>query len=206
MSTGGPLNEPNEPNEPNELWIIRHGETEWSATGRHTSRTDVPLTDDGRAAADALAPVLARHHFALALTSPMARARETAARAGFPEAVVDDDLKEWDYGELEGITTPDIRTGGGAFAEWTIWTGPVPGGETRDDVARRARRVLERVAGAGGDVICFGHGHASRVLVAVALELRPEDGSRFLLDPATISVVGSERGERALRVWNAASS
>jgi probable phosphoglycerate mutase len=189
-----------------ELWIIRHGATEWSATGRHTSRTDVPLMETGLAAARALAPALARHAFAVSFTSPMARARATAAAAGFPDAVVDDDLREWDYGELEGLTTSEIRARGGEFNQWTIWRGPVPGGETIDEVAARARRVLERVARAGGDVVCFGHGHASRVLVAVALELAPVEGAHFVLDPATISVVGSEHDERALRVWNAPPS
>jgi probable phosphoglycerate mutase len=187
----------------NELWIVRHGETEWSATGRHTSTTDVPLTDAGRAAATELAPVLARHRFGLVLTSPLVRARDTAAAAGFGDARVDDDLCEWDYGELEGITTPDIRSRGGAFADWTIWRGPVPGGETIDQVAARARRVTALVVSADGDVLCFGHGHASRVLVAVALELDPCAGARFVLDPARISIVGSEHDERALFAWNA---
>jgi broad specificity phosphatase PhoE len=187
----------------NDLWIIRHGQTEWSASGRHTSRTDVPLTDAGRADAYRLAPALARQRFALVLTSPMQRARDTAAAAGFPDAVVDDDLREWDYGDLEGLTTPEIRARGGEFAQWTIWRGPVPGGETIADVAARARRVLDRVAAATGDVVCFGHGHASRVLVAVALGLAPEECSRFLLEPATIGIVGSEHDQRALRVWNA---
>jgi broad specificity phosphatase PhoE len=186
----------------NELWLVRHGETEWSATGRHTSRTDVPLTAAGRTAAKALASPLARHRFSLVLTSPMARARDTAAAAGFAEARADDDLREWDYGELEGVTTSDIRKRGGAFADWTIWRGPVPGGETIAQVAARARRVLDLVARADGDVLSFGHGHASRVLVAVALELDPHAGSRFVLDPATISVVGDEHDERALRAWN----
>lgn len=190
---------------PNALWIIRHGQTEWSATGRHTSRTDVPLTDTGLADARALAPVLDAHRFALVLTSPMQRARATAAGAGFPDAIVDDDLREWDYGDLEGITTPEIRARGAEFADWTIWRGPVPGGETIDAVAMRLRRVVDRASSAGGDVVCFGHGHASRVLVAVALELGAEHGSRFLLDPATISVVGSEHDERALQTWNSRS-
>jgi broad specificity phosphatase PhoE len=186
----------------NQLWLVRHGETEWSATGRHTSRTDVPLTAAGRAAAAALAPALARHRFSLVLTSPMARARDSAAAAGFDDARVDDDLREWDYGELEGVTTPDIRARGGEFAHWTIWRGPVPGGETIEQVAARAGRVLDLVAHADGDVLYFGHGHASRVLVAVALELDAHAGSRFVLDPATISVVGDEHDERALRAWN----
>jgi broad specificity phosphatase PhoE len=187
----------------NELWIVRHGETEWSASGRHTSTTDVPLTDAGRADAKALAPVLARHPFALVLTSPMDRARATARIGGFADARVDDDLNEWDYGELEGVTTPAIRRRGGAFADWTIWSGPVPGGETIAQVATRAQRVLDLVAAADGDVLCFGHGHASRVLVAVALELDPLAGARFVLDPARISIVGSEHDERALCTWNA---
>jgi broad specificity phosphatase PhoE len=187
----------------NELWIVRHGATEWSESGRHTSRTDVALTDDGRTAARALAPVLARHVFAVVLTSPKTRARDTAGLAGFPDAIVDADLQEWDYGELEGVTTPEIRARGGELADWTIWQGPVPGGETIEQVAARARRVLDRVAGAAGDVLCFGHGHASRVLVACALGLGPHAGARFALDPATISIVGSEREERALLTWNA---
>jgi len=186
----------------NELWVVRHAETEWSARGRHTSFTDVPLTEAGRVAASALEPALAPHRFGLVLTSPIARARDTAAAAGFAHAVADDDLCEWDYGELEGLTTAEIRSRGGAFDEWSIWRGPVPGGETIDEVAARARRVLDRVAAAAGDVLCFGHGHASRVLVAVALELAPQAGARLALDPATISVVGSEREGRALRAWN----
>ena len=186
----------------NELWIVRHAETEWSATGMHTSVTDVPLTDAGRAAAAALAPVLARHRFGLVLTSPRTRARATAAAAGFPGAVVDDDLGEWDYGDLEGLTTPEIRARGGEFEGWTIWRGPVPGGETIAAVAGRAGRILDRVAATDGDVLCFGHAHAARVLVAVALGLGPVAGARFALDPATIGVVGSEHDARALRAWN----
>ena len=189
--------------EMNELWIVRHAETEWSASGRHTSFTEVPLTEAGRAAAAALAPALARHRFGLVLTSPRLRARDTAAAAGFPDAVVDDDLCEWNYGELEGLTTAEIRARGGAFDGWSIWRGPVPGGETIAQVSARAERVLERVAGAHGDVLCFGHGHASRVLVAVALHLDPRAGARFALDPATVNAVGSEHEERALLAWNA---
>jgi broad specificity phosphatase PhoE len=160
------------------------------------------LTEAGSVAAAALAPPLAPHRFGLVLTSPRARARDTAAAAGFADALVDDDLREWDYGELEGLTTSEIRARGGGFEGWSIWSGPVPVGETIVEVAARARRVLERVAAASGDVLCFGHGHASRVLVAVALEFDPHAGARLALDPATISVVGSEHEERALRAWN----
>ncbi len=187
----------------NELWVVRHAETEWSAGGRHTSTTDVPLSPAGLAGAGELAPALAAHRFGLVLTSPMARARATAAAAGFADALGDDDLCEWDYGDLEGLTTPEIQARGGEFDGWTIWRGPVPGGETIAEVAARASRVLELVAHADGDVLYFGHGHASRVLVALALGLDPRAGARFALDPATVSVVGSEHDERALRLWNA---
>jgi probable phosphoglycerate mutase len=186
----------------NELWIVRHAETPWSESGRHTSTTDVPLTDAGRAGARALAPALAGHRFGLVLTSPMARARDTARAAGFGDAIVDADLCEWDYGDLEGLTTAEIRERGSEFDGWTIWRGPVPGGEDIDAVAARARRVLARVAAAGGDGLCFGHGHFLRTLVAVALGFDPHAGARFVLDPATIGIVGEEHGARALRAWN----
>jgi len=187
---------------PAELWLVRHGETEWSASGRHTSHTDLALIDAGRAAAQRLAPVLAARQFALVLTSPLSRARETAALAGFPDAVVDDDLHEWDYGELEGLTSDEIRARGEDFADWTIWSGPVPGGETGAQVAARADRVLSRADTAGGDVLCFGHGHALRVLTAVALGFDATAGAHFALDPATVNVVGWEHDARALRLWN----
>ena len=185
-----------------QLWFVRHAETEWSAAGRHTSRTDIALTAGGRAAAAALAPQLAGRPFAVVLTSPRQRARDTAALAGFPAAEVDDDLQEWDYGDLEGATSDEIRGRGGEFAGWTIWRGPVPGGETIADVARRARRVLARADAATGDVLCFGHGHALRVLTAIALGFDGRAGARFALDPATLNVVGHEHEVRALRVWN----
>ena len=186
----------------NELWIVRHGATEWSASGRHTGTTDIPLTEAGRRDAAALAPALAHHQFGLVLTSPMRRARDSAAAAGFADAIPDPELGEWDYGELEGITTPAIRARGGAFAQWTIFRGPIPGGETIADVGARAVRVLARMAAVDGDVLCFGHAHFSRVLTAVALDLGAPAAARLILDPATISVVGSEHGERALRRWN----
>jgi len=187
---------------PAQLWLVRHGETEWSATGRHTSYTDLPLTEAGHVAAAGLAPVLARSTFALALVSPRRRARETANAAGFTDAIVDDDLVEWDYGELEGLTTAEIRARGPDFADWSIFTGAVPGGEDIAAVAARASRVLARAADAGGDVICFGHGHMLRVCTAVALDFDPRSGARFALDPATINVIGAEHDQPALRRWN----
>jgi probable phosphoglycerate mutase len=190
----------------NEIWVVRHGETEWSRSGRHTSRTDLPLTDAGRAAAASLAPVLAAHAFALVLRSPLARAQQTATVAGFRDAVVDDDLCEWDYGELEGSTTAEIRARGGAFAEWTIWRGPVPGGESIDAVAARARRVVEHVAAASGDVLLFGHGHFLRVFVVVALGLDAVAGERFAFEAGRVGLLGSEHGVRVLRLWNAGTT
>jgi broad specificity phosphatase PhoE len=187
----------------NEIWVVRHGETEWARAGRHTSFTDVPLTDAGRAEAAALAPMLDAHRFALVLRSPLARAGETAAGAGFADATIDADLQEWDYGELEGLTTAQIRARGGAFAEWSIWHGPVPGGESIDAVAARARRVVERVVSDAGDVLMFGHGHFSRVFVSVALEFDPAAGERFRFDAARVGVLGAEHDVRVLRLWNA---
>ena len=188
---------------PPELWCVRHAQTEWSAAGRHTSRTEVPLTDAGRHAASALAPVLARGRFALVLVSPRDRARETAALAGFAGAEVDADLAEWDYGDLEGLTTDEIRARGGEWSRWTIWTGPVPGGESLAEVTVRADAVLARVDGAAGDVLCFGHGHMLRVLTARALGFGAAAGARFGLEPATVNVVGHEHELRVLRRWNA---
>ncbi len=185
-----------------EIWLVRHGETAWSAAGRHTGRTDVDLTDAGRAAARALGPVLAGHPFALVLSSPASRARETARLAGFGDAVLDDDLQERDYGEVEGRTTDEMRTRDPDSAGWSVWTGPVPGGETLDALAARCRRVLARAADAGGDALLFGHAHALRVLAVTALELQPVVAARFALGPASVSVVGFEREVRVVRLWN----
>ena len=182
--------------------MVRHGPTEWSEAGRHTGRTDVPLTESGRTAAAALAPLLAGHEFALVLSSPAVRARDTARRAGFERAEIDDDLLEWDYGDCEGLTTDEIRGRGPEWAQWTVWTGPLPGGETIDDVARRAARIIARADSSAGDVLVFGHGHQLRILTALALELGPSAGARFALDAAALSIVGSEHETRALRAWN----
>ncbi len=137
---------------------------------------------------------------------PARRARETAALAGFADVEVDENLAEWDYGELEGLTTPEIRARGDQWSNWTIWTGAVPGGETIEQVATRSSAVLARVDRSAGDVLCFGHGHMSRVLTAVALGLAPDAGRHLTLDPATINVVGDEHEWRALRFWNARPS
>jgi len=183
-----------------ELWVVRHGETEWSATGRHTSTTDVPLTPAGEQAARALARRLAGTTFDLVLTSPRERARRTAALAGFPDAEVDDDLSEWAYGDYEGVTTAAIRE---SVPGWTVWTHPCPGGESAAEVGRRLDRVVARVRTHGGRVLVVGHGHASRVLAARWLDQPVEEGRNFALDTATVSVLGYERETPVVVRWNA---
>jgi probable phosphoglycerate mutase len=182
-----------------DIWIVRHGATEWSAEMRHTGRTDVPLTDAGRRGAAALCRPLSRLRFGTVLTSPLSRARDTARLAGFADAVVDDDLLEWDYGDYEGLTSDEIQA---HEPDWTIFHGRVPGGESAEAVGARAVRVLDRIAEQPGPVLLFAHGHFLRVLTSVALELGPRAGERFVLDPATISVIGSWRGVRAILRWN----
>jgi len=185
-----------------EIWLVRHGPTEWSESGRHTGRTDVPLSDAGRAAAAALAPVLAGHHFDLVLASPASRALETARLAGFERCEIATDLREWDYGDLEGVTTAQIRQRGPEWADWTIWTGPGANGETINEVAARAARVIARADASSGDVLLFGHGHQLRVLAALAVGLEPGAGARLALDAASVSVIGHEHESRVLRLWN----
>jgi broad specificity phosphatase PhoE len=183
-----------------QLWLIRHGETEWSRSGAHTGRTDLPLTDAGREKAAALAQRLSGRRFALVLTSPLQRARETCRLAGYGDvAQVEPDLAEFDYGDYEGRTTEEIwKTAPG----WSVWTGGAPNGETLDQVATRARRVIERASKAGDDAALFAHGHILRVLTACWLGLPPADGRLFALDTATISVLGYERETRVIRGWN----
>jgi broad specificity phosphatase PhoE len=185
--------------EPGAVWLVRHGDTEWTGTGQHTSRTDVPLTEKGREQARALGRVLAGHEFALVLSSPLSRALETSRLAGLGDLVeVDDDLREWDYGEYEGRTTAEVRK---ERPGWTVWAGS-PGGEPLDDVGARAQRVLERAAGAGGDAALFSHGHYLRILGASWLGFPPEGGRFFVLGTAAISVLGYERETRVFRDWN----
>jgi len=182
------------------LWLVRHGETEWSRDGRHTSTTDLELTSEGERVARELAPRLAVEDFDLVLTSPRIRARRTAELAGFPDAEIAPDLVEWDYGEYEGMTTPQIRE---TVPGWTVWSQPVPGGETPAQVATRLDKVVRRVADVAGDVLVFGHGHALRGLAARWLELEVTEGRHFVLGTATISVLGWERGSPAVVRWNA---
>jgi broad specificity phosphatase PhoE len=183
-----------------EIWLVRHGQTSWSRDWLHTSVTEVPLTDLGVEQARALAARLDGHAFALVLTSPRSRARRTAELAGFPDAVVDDDLAEWSYGRYEGVSTATIRE---TDPGWSVWTHATPGGESADAVGARVDRVLERARAADGDVLLFGHAHALRVLAARWLGLPPEEGRRLRLDTGTISVLGYERETAVISVWNA---
>ena len=181
-----------------ELWLIRHGETEWTLSGAHTSRTDLPLTAHGRQRAEDLRRLLDPQRFRLALSSPMRRALDTARIAGFAPEMTDD-LREWDYGEYEGLTTPQIQKD---RPGWTIWTGTPPGGETITHISERADRVIVRAVSEGGDVALFGHAHMLRVLAARWLGLAPDAGRFFALSTGSISVLGHERETRVIQVWN----
>jgi probable phosphoglycerate mutase len=183
------------------LFLVRHGETEWARLGRHTGRTDVGLTDHGREQARALGERLVGRDFARVLSSPLSRALDTALLAGFGSRVeVDPDLAEWDYGEVEGRTTAELRDAG--EPAWTIWTHGTRQGESADAVGLRVDRVVSRLAEVRGDVALFGHGHLLRVLAARWLGLAPSDGRLFALSTATISILGWEREARVIEVWN----
>jgi probable phosphoglycerate mutase len=186
---------------PGQLVLLRHGETEWSRSGQHTGRTDLPLTERGEQQARSLAARFSGHPPVLVVTSPRQRATRTAELAGLTIDRVDDDLAEWDYGELEGETTSTIRE---TWPGWTIWNGPVPGGETIEQVAARLTRVLESVTPdlERGDVVLVGHGHAMRVLTACWLGLEPRAGELFVLDAGSVSLLGHEREARVLRGLN----
>ena len=180
--------------------IVRHGETEWSRAGRHTGRTDVPLTDHGREQALRVCQDIAGHPFGRVLSSPSIRALETCRLAGLGDAVeTTDDLLEWDYGEYEGITTAEIRR---TRPRWSLWADGVPGGETAAHVAMRVDRVIEEAREEPGDVAVFAHAHVLRVLSARWLGLSPTDGRLFALDPATLSVLGYERETSVIVRWN----
>jgi len=185
------------------LFLIRHGETAWSASGQHTSRTDLALTENGIRQAEALAARLATMRFAAVFTSPMRRALETCRIAGLDrDAVVTDDLREWDYGEYEGRTTDEIRA---EEPGWTIWTAKIRGGETADHVGRRVDRVIERALAVEGDVALFGHGHCLRILAARWIGLPARGGALLELSTATVSRLGWERETRVIELWNGAS-
>lgn len=182
-----------------EVWLARHGETEWSRDGKHTSHTDVDLTSKGEDAARTIADRLRDVGFDLVLTSPLARARDTARLAGYTEAHKEADLVEWDYGEYEGVTTPQIRE---TVPGWTVWSHPSPGGETAEQIGRRLDRVISKVDAVSGRVLLFGHGHSLRALAARWLRQPVGDGRHYKLDTATISVLGYERETPVIARWN----
>jgi len=183
-----------------ELWLVRHGETEWSLSGAHTGRTDIPLTAAGRAQAAAIGRFLAGRRFLAVFVSPLERARETCALAGFGAvARIDPDLREWDYGEYEGRSTPEIQQ---QRPGWSLWSDGPSGGETVEQVAARAEAAIARAAAADGDVLLFSHGHLLRILAARWLGLAPSDGRLFALSTATVSTLGYERTTRVITRWN----
>ena len=180
--------------------LVRHAETEWSRDGRHTGRTDIPLTDRGRQAAAALAPVLAGRHFDLVLVSPLVRARETCALCGLgAQAQLREDLAEWDYGDYEGLTTAEIHR---RRPDWNLWRDGCPAGEDAAAVGARADRVIAEIA-AAGSVAVFSHGHMLRVLGARWIELAPAAGARLGLSTGAVCTLAREHGQTVLARWNA---
>ncbi len=183
-----------------ELWLIRHGETEWSLSGAHTSRTDIPLTGRGRERATVIRDFLQHRKFSLVLTSPMQRAQETCRIAGYGDvAVMDEALREWDYGVYEGRTTTEIRK---TQPDWSVWKDPMVDGETLEHAAQRTRQVIERSLAAGGRVALFAHAHILRILAACWLQLPPDAGKHFVLGTGSVSTLGFERETRAVLTWN----
>lgn len=185
---------------PSQIWLIRHGETEWSKTGQHTGREDLPLTERGEAEAHEAAALLAGAGFDRVLVSTLQRARRTAEITGhLPQARLEPMVQEWDYGRLNGRTLEEIRQ---EFPGWSVWSGPVPGGETVEDVAERADIVLDQILNAGGTFAVFSHGHFLRILTARFLDLDPRAAKHFALGTAAISVLGFDSGFPAILRWN----
>ncbi len=183
-----------------EIWLIRHGETEWSLSGAHTGRTDIPLTERGLKNASAIGDFLQGRQFALVLSSPLRRARATCEAAGFGGVAINDpNLQELDYGDYEGRTTPEIQID---RPGWSLWRDGCPNGETFEHAAERARTVIARACAAEGDVALFAHGHILRILTACWLGLAPEAGRLFALSTATVSTLGYERETRVITRWN----
>jgi probable phosphoglycerate mutase len=184
-----------------QVYLMRHGETEWSLSGQHTGTTDIPLTDNGRKVAGLLAPVLAKENFAMVLTSPLERARETCALAGLgTRAEIDRDLMEWNYGEYEGLTTGQIQL---QRPGWMLFSDGCPGGESPEQVGARADRVIAKVRAVEGHVALFAHGHIFRVFAARWLGLPAAAGCHFLLDTATLNILSYYQDIPAVKRWNA---
>ena len=186
--------------ESREVWLVRHGATEWSENGRHTGVSDIPLVDEGRQQAERLHPRLSGRRFHLVLSSPLQRAAETARLAGFEDGLeLTPDLVEWDYGEYDGLTTAQIRE---RNPEWVLWKTGGPGGETPEQVGARADRVIARLRQVPGDVLVFSHGHFLRVLATRWLELAPSNGRYLYIGTAGIGVLGYERDNAVIGAWN----
>ena len=184
-----------------QVFLVRHGETEWSLNGRHTGITDIPLTENGRQMATRLLPVLSKESFALALTSPLQRARDTCRLAGFGElASIEPDLMEWNYGSYEGLTPGQIHA---AAPGWLLFRDGGPGGEQPGEIGARVDRVIEKVRAVKGNVILFAHGHVLRVFGARWVGLPASEGQRFLLETATLTILSYYRGVPAIKRWNA---
>jgi probable phosphoglycerate mutase len=182
-----------------EVVLVRHGETEWTLSRQHTGRTDIPLTENGRAQAQAVGPRLAGREFVAVLSSPLGRALETCRLAGLEATETTADLLEWDYGEYEGLTTAEIRE---TRPDWDLWRDGCPGGEQAVDVAARVDRVIAGLRALDGDAALFAHGHVLRVLAARWMELPPEAGGRLGLSTATLGVLGWERETSVAWLWN----
>ncbi len=187
-----------------ELWLIRHGETAWAISGQHTGTTDIPLTDRGRERTKGIRDYLHHRAFKKVFVSPLGRARETCAIAGYgDQAIVDPNLAEWNYGDFEGKTTPEIRE---KYPDWLIWNGPVPNGETVEQVGQRTDKVIARslaeLGDEGGSIALFAHGHVLRILAARWLELAPDSGRLFALGTGSVSVLGFEREQQVIQAWN----
>ncbi|MGI4758136.1 MAG: histidine phosphatase family protein [Janthinobacterium lividum] len=184
-----------------ELWLIRHGETEWTLNGKHTSYTDLPLTENGRRQAEALRPALAQVKFDLALCSPRQRARDTAALAGFSDVETEPNLQEWNYGDYEGLSTPEIQQ---THPGWGVWKDPITGGESIEQVAARTQQVIDRCLAHGGRCALFAHAHVFRILTGMWLQQGGAFGQRLSLSTATMSVLGWEHSTRVISRWNVA--
>ena len=183
-----------------QVFLVRHGETEWSLNGRHTGSTDIPLTEHGRQVARLLRPILAKESFTLTLTSPLQRAKETCRLAGFEDAHIEPDLMEWNYGRYEGLTPAEIHA---KAPGWLLFRDGAPGGEQPEEIGARVDRVIEKARAVTGDVILFAHGHVLRVFAARWVGLPSSEGQHFLLDTATMNILSYYRGIPAIKRWNA---
>ena len=182
-----------------ELYLCRHGETAWSLSGQHTGKTDIPLTDNGKKQAALLGKYLGKIHFEAVFSSPRIRALETCKGAGFHDVTIDPDLQEWDYGDYEGLTSAEIKK---LNPHWHLFTDGAPGGELPQEAGKRADRILQKLRAKKGPVLIFSHGHFSRVLAARWVGLNVNEARIFVLSPASTSILGFEREEPVIKLWN----